>query len=85
MAASRPSQTLHPWDTSITGVIAGCGVLAVALFMAVPVAVNLPSSWVGGVIALILFVIGITIVRRSVRRGDSEGSVSAKEQRRNAF
>jgi len=79
MAASRPSQNLQPWETSITGVLAGCVVLAVGLFMAIPVAVNLPDSWVGGVVALVLFVIGVNIVRRSVQRGHLEGSISAKE------
>ena len=79
MAASRPSQNLHPWETSIIGVLAGCVVLAVALFLVLPVAVNLPDSWVGGVFALILFGIGATMIRRSVRRGHPEGSISAKE------
>jgi len=79
MTASRSRQNLRAWETSITGVVAGCAVLAVALFMAVPVAINLPDSWAGGVFALILFVIGVTIIRRSVRRGRPEGSISAKE------
>ena len=79
MTAPKPSEDLHPWETSIIGVLAGCVVLAAALFMVLPVAVNLPDSWVGGAYALILFVIGITIIRRSVRRGHPEGSFSAKE------
>jgi len=79
MAASKPSQNLRTWETSATGVIAGSMILALALFMVVPVAANLPDSWPGGVLALALVAIGITIIRRSVRRERPEGSTSVKE------
>ena len=79
MAASRPSQNLHPWETSITGFVAGWVVLAIGLFIVIPVAVNLPDSWPGGVFALVFVVIGIVMIKRSVWRERSEGSTIAEE------
>ena len=44
----------------------GVGFIAVGLFILIPVAVNLPDSWVGGVLAVALFIIGGVAIGRGV-------------------
>lgn len=41
--------------------------LLVALLLVIPVAVNLPVSWAGGVLIILFAATGIVLVRRSIR------------------
>jgi membrane protein implicated in regulation of membrane protease activity len=53
--------------------LAGLAFLAIALFMAIPVAVNLPDSWPGAALMFVLVSIAIVMFRRAARKGrDSE-------------
>lgn len=51
---------------SIMLLIAGIALVLVGLFVLVPVAVNLPDSWVGALLAIALLTIGIVFIRRGV-------------------
>jgi len=51
------------------GAIFGIALIAAALLIAVPVAVNLPESWVGAVLVLALGGIGVALVVSHVRLG----------------
>jgi hypothetical protein len=51
----------------VGGIIVGFGTLLVALFMALPVAVNLPDSWFGAVLALAMGSIGVALIVGNAR------------------
>ena len=53
--------------------VTGMALLAIGCLMAIPVVVNLPDSWVGGVLALALLVTGVVLLRRgAVRRREPQ-------------
>jgi len=56
-----------PGPKSTLGAIFGVMLIAVALFISVPVAVNMPDSWVGAVLALSLGGIGVAFVATHLR------------------
>ena len=51
------------------GAIAGIALIAAALLIAVPVAVNFPESWVGAVLVLGLAGIGVALVVTHLKLG----------------
>jgi hypothetical protein len=55
--------TVRHWLSLIAGAVC----LLVALFLVLPVAVNLPVSWPGGVLLIILGSGGTLLIRRSLR------------------
>jgi len=65
------------------GAIVGIALIAIALMVAVPVGMNLPKSWPGAVLVLVLGVTGVALVvthlklghrRRRPRKAGHEGS-----------
>jgi hypothetical protein len=67
------------------GVVLGIAMLLLALFMALPVAVNLPDAWFGALLALALGSIGVTLVVVSLRRMRARTTRSAEAGHGNAF
>ena len=51
------------------GAVIGIGLIAVALLIAVPVAVNFPDSWFGAVLVVTLGGIGVAFVVNHLRLG----------------
>jgi hypothetical protein len=83
MTAGKLSENQQPSQTSITVVVAACVMAVVALYMAVPVALNLPELsvrdiWPEIMFALILFVLGAVVARYALQSERSEGSERAK-------
>ena len=48
--------------------VAGAVFLLAALWLVIPVSVNLPASWPGGLLVILFAAIGVVLVRRSIRR-----------------
>lgn len=56
-------------------ILLGVGLIAIGLFVLIPVAVNLPDSWVGGILAIALLILGgIAIGRGIVSRRKEQGN-----------
>jgi cyanate permease len=53
---------------SFPGAVLGIVFLALALFVAVPVAVNFPDSWPGAVLVLALLCVGAVLIRAHLVR-----------------
>ena len=51
------------------GAIAGIALIAIALMVAVPVGMNLPKSWAGAVLVLVLGGAGVALVVAHLRLG----------------
>ena len=58
----------HTIFGSVVGALFGGVLIAVALFIALPVAVNLPDSWPGAVLGLSMGAIGIGLVATRIAR-----------------
>lgn len=56
-----------PW-ARVCGIVVGAGMVLVALFMLLPASANLPDSWVGAVIALVVGSVGVILIVASVRK-----------------
>jgi hypothetical protein len=47
-------------------ILLGVALIAVGLFLLIPVAVNLPDSWLGGVLAIALLIVGGIAIGRGI-------------------
>jgi hypothetical protein len=79
MVTSKGNQNVNARRNSVTEIVAACVMAAVALYMAVPVALDLPGIdprdvWPAGVFAIILFVMGVVLAKSIVQCDRAEGS-----------
>jgi hypothetical protein len=79
VTARSPGQVQpFPW-ASVGGMTLGVGAVLLALFMVLPVAVNLPDSWFGALLAVLIGAIGIVLVAVHSRRLWANAKQSGKE------
>ena len=63
------------------GAIFGIALIAVALIVSVPVAMNFPESWPGAVLVLAAAGIGVALIAKHLRLGHRTKNRMRKEER----